>query len=460
MLKYHVKKLRGTEMSKLLSYNPATGELIGEVPVTTEDEISAIVSRAHKAQKAWAALDVDSRIEILKQAGYELQKESQKIALLLSREMGKYLRRSYGEVAGSAGSIEYVANQVKAAIEPVSVYGGQSIIEYNPLGVCAIIYPWNYPVSMAHWMLIPALTAGNAAVLKPSEETPLVALAYVNVLNRVLPEGLLQVVFGDEKQGRMLVKSDVDLIGFTGSMAAGRDIMSEAGKDLKPVIMELGGKDPCIVLEDADLDEAARFAVSNSIENAGQMCISTERIFVDSKVADEFVERLKAYLPYFKTGAYTDPEANVGPIINERQRDNILRQICDALDKGAVIAAGDENHPDHFINPLILTGVTDDMLVAQEETFGPLVCVTAFEKLEDAIESANGTDYGLGGVVFGGYDAEYAASRLEVGMVGINTGAGGGGDTPWVGAKKSGVGYHGSPDGHRKFTQAKVVNRA
>ena len=258
----------------------------------------------------------------------------------------------------------------------------------------------------------------------------------------------------------MLVKSDVDLIGFTGSMAAGRDIMSEAGKDLKPVIMELGGKDPCIVLEDADLDEAARFAVSNSIENAGQMCISTERIFVDSKVADEFVERLKAYLPYFKTGAYTDPEANVGPIINERQRDNILRQIGDALDKGAVRAAGDENHPDHFINPLILTGVTDDMLVAQEETFGPLVCVTAFEKLEDAIESANGTDYGLGGVVFGGYDAEYAASRLEVGMVGINTGAGGGGDTPWVGAKKSGVGYHGSPDGHRKFTQAKVVNRA
>ena len=128
-------------MTKLLSYNPATGELIGEVPVTTEDEISAIVSRAHKAQKAWAALDVDSRIEILKQAGYELQKESQKIALLLSREMGKDLRRSYGEVAGSAGSIEYVAKQVKAAIEPVSIYGGQSIIEYNPLGVCAIIYP-------------------------------------------------------------------------------------------------------------------------------------------------------------------------------------------------------------------------------------------------------------------------------------------------------------------------------
>lgn len=447
-------------MSKLNSYNPATGEFIGDVPVTPEKAITEIVRKAHEAQHSWGDLPVEERIDVLKKAASELQKESQKIALLLSKEMGKDIRRSYGEVAGCAGSVEYVANQVKDAIKPISCYGGQSVIEYNPLGVCAIIYPWNYPVSMAHWMLIPALTAGNAVILKPSEETPLVALAYVNVMNRVLPENLLQIVFGDEKQGKMLVKSDVDFIGFTGSMSAGRDIMSQAGRNLKPVIMELGGKDPCIVLEDADIDSAARFAVSNSIENAGQMCISTERVFVDYRIADKFIDKLKEYLMYFKVGPYTDPQANVGPIINEKQRNNILRHIDDAISKGAQVAGGSMDHPENFINPLILTGITDDMLVAKEETFGPLVCVTTFENIEDAIASANGTDYGLGGVVFGDYDAEYVASKLDVGMAGINTGAGGGGDTPWVGDKMSGVGYHGSPDGHRQFTQVKVINRA
>lgn len=447
-------------MSTLKSYNPATGELLGDVPVATEEQINEAVARAHEAQKKWGALSVDERIDILTKAGKELERESQKIAVLLSREMGKDFRRSYGEVAGSAGSVGYVANSVKDAIKSIAVYGGQATIEYNPLGVCAIISPWNYPVSMAHWMLIPALTAGNAVVLKPSEETPLVAMAYVNVLNRVLPQDVLQVVFGDEEQGKMLVKSDVQLIGFTGSMEAGQDIMSSAGRGLKQVIMELGGKDPCIVLEDAEIDEAVGFAVGNSIENAGQMCISTERVFVDERIYDEFVSKACQYIRYFRVGPFTDQRANVGPIINDRQRQRILDQIDEAVAAGAKIVAGGAPHPDHFINPTILTDVTDDMRIAKEETFGPVVCITKFDKVEDAIASANSTDFGLGAVVYGDYDAEMVASKLEAGMVGINTGAGGGGDTPWVGAKMSGVGYHGSPDGHRQFTQAKVVNRA
>lgn len=446
-------------MDILKSYNPATGQLLGDVPVATETDINNAVIRAKEAQKQWGRLDVDERITILEKAANELRKESQKIALLLSQEMGKDFRRSYGEVAGSAGSVTYVANAVKDAIQPVSCYGGQSVIEYNPIGVCAIISPWNYPVSMAHWMLIPALTAGNAVILKPSEETPLVALAYVNVLNRVLPENLLQVVFGDEEQGKMLVRADVNLIGFTGSMEAGQDIMSSAGRGLKSVIMELGGKDPCIVLDDADIDSAVGFAVGNSIENAGQMCISTERVFVHESVYDEFLAKACQYIKYFRVGPYTDENANVGPIINEHQRQRILEQIDDAVANGATIVAGGGPHPEHFVNPTILVDVTDDMDIATRETFGPVVCISKFTDLEDAIDSANNTDFGLGAVVFGDYDAEYVASRLEAGMVGINTGAGGGGDTPWVGAKMSGVGYHGSPDGHRQFTQVKVVNR-
>lgn len=446
-------------MDILKSYNPATGAVLGQVPVAGPEQIDEAVRKAHEAQKKWASLTPDARIEILEDAASELRADSERIALLLSQEMGKDLRRSYGEVASSAQNVPYVARNVRDAIKPVECYGGSSVIKYDPIGVCAIISPWNYPVSMAHWMIIPALTAGNAVVLKPSEETPLVALEYVKALNRALPENLLQVVFGDEEQGKLLVKSDVNLIGFTGSMEAGKDIMSSAGLGLKPVIMELGGKDPCIVLEDADIDEAANFAVANSLENAGQMCISTERVFVDSRVYEEFLSRACMYLDYFKAGPYTDPKANVGPIINESHRQRIIRQIDDAVQDGAKIAGGGGPHPDHFINPTILTGVRDDMEIAKSETFGPVVCITEFSDVEEAIASANGTDFGLGAVVFGEKDAEAVASRLDAGMIGINTGAGGGGDTPWVGAKMSGVGYHGSPDGHRQFTQARVVNR-
>ena len=446
-------------MKTLKSYDPATGKLLGEVPVADAAQIEETVARAHTAQKAWAALSIDERIRILGEAAAELNEESQDIAVLLSQEMGKDLRRSYSEVAASAQSVTYVANNVKEALEPVSCYGGSSVIQYDPLGVCAIIAPWNYPVSMAHWMMIPALTAGNAVVLKPSEETPLVARAYVNALCKALPADLLQIVYGDEEQGRLLVRSDVDLIGFTGSMEAGKDIMSSAGLGLKRVIMELGGKDPCIVLDDADLDEAAGFAVSNSMENAGQMCISTERVFVASEIYDAFLEKACQYIKYFRTGPYTDRRANIGPIINEAQRQRILDQIDDAVAQGAKIVSGGGPHPDHFINPTILTGVTDEMDISRWETFGPVVCITKFTDLDSAIASANGTDFGLGAVVYGKRDAEMVASRLDAGMIGINTGAGGGGDTPWVGAKMSGIGYHGSPDGHRQFTQARVINR-
>lgn len=450
-------------MTKMLkSYNPADGSLLGEVEITSIDEIQKIVKRSAAAQKKWAALSVDERIAVLEKAGRALSLESRRIGMLLSMEMGKGLRRGVGEVAGSANSISYVAERVKEALEPVVTegYGSRTTIKYDPIGVCGIISPWNYPVSMAHWMIIPALTAGNSVVLKPSEETPLVAQAYVDSLNKILPEDLLQVIHGDEDQGKALVASDVDFIGFTGSMEAGKDIMRAAAATLKPVMMELGGKDPLIVLEDADLDDAVSFAVANSLENSGQMCISTERIFVDEKIADEFEKLASHYVTYYKVGPYTDSQAHVGPIINEKQRKRIIRHIDDALAKGARLLAGcsGEDHPAPYIIPTVLADVTEDMLIAKEETFGPVVCITRFRDVDEAVKKANATDYGLGAVVYGGKDAARVASMLDAGMIGINAGAGGGGDTPWVGAKMSGYGYHGSPDGHRQFTQPRVIN--
>lgn len=447
-------------MSIIESYNPADGSLIGTVNVTEDFEIEEIVKKVAKAQEKWAALDIDDRIRILVDAGASLLDRAQEIGTLLSMEMGKSLRRGIGEVKGSARSVEYVAECVKSALQPVALQGGRgrTVIKYEPLGVCGIISPWNYPVSMAHWMTIPALAAGNAVVLKPSEETPLVAKAYVDALNEALPENLLQIVFGDERQGKALIDADTDFIGFTGSLAAGRDIMKRAANTLKPIIMELGGKDPLIVLDDADIDAAAGFAVANSLENAGQMCISTERVFVDKSIAEEFNRKVAEIISYYKIGPYTDPDAEVGPIINERQRQRILEHIDDAVSKGAKVLAGGGDHPPRYVIPTVLSGIDDSMLIAREETFGPVVCITEFTDLEEAIAAANGTEFGLGAVVFGSREAEKTADRLKAGMVGINTSAGGGGDTPWVGAKQSGFGYHGSPDGHRQFTQPKVIN--
>lgn len=447
-------------MKTLSSYNPADGELIGTVEMTSAAEIKETVKRAAAAQKKWAAVSIEERISILIKAGDALLEKAQEIGILLSMEMGKSLRRSMGEVKSSARSVAYVTDRVREALQPVISEGCniRTTIKYEPLGVCGIISPWNYPVSMAHWMIIPALTAGNAVVLKPSEETPLVAKAYIDALNEALPEDLLQIVFGDEEQGKALIGSDIDFVGFTGSLAAGRQIMKQAADTLKPLIMELGGKDPMIVLEDADLDTAAGFAVANSLENAGQMCISTERVFVDKKIAEEFKKKVVQQISYYKTGPYTDPDADVGPIINERQRSRILAQIEDAVRNGAVILAGGKDHPERYVVPTVLDGVDGNMLISREETFGPVVCITEFENADEAVDAANGTEFGLGAVVFGGENAADIAHRLKAGMVGINTGAGGGGDTPWVGAKQSGFGYHGSPDGHRQFTQPKVIN--
>ena len=450
-------------MSEMLkSYDPSGGGLIGEVRKTSEEELNKIVKRSAAAQKEWAALPIDERVSVLQKAGQALEHKSREIGSLLAMEMGKSWRRAVGEVSGSANSIYYVASRVKAALEPVVTegYGIRTTVKYDPIGVCGIISPWNYPVSMAHWMMIPALTAGNSVVLKPSEETPLVAKAYVDCLNTVLPTDLVQIVYGDEEQGKALVVSDVDFIGFTGSMEAGKHILKAAADKLKPVMMELGGKDPLIVLEDADIDDAVSFAVANSLENAGQMCISTERVFVHESIADEFEKKAAHYVSYYKVGPYTDPQAHVGPIINERQRQRIIEHIDDAVAKGARVLAGctGEDHPEHYVIPTVLADVTEDMLTAKEETFGPVVCITRFSDIEDAITKANDTDYGLGAVVYGAKDAAYVASKLDAGMIGINTGAGGGGDTPWVGAKMSGYGYHGSPDGHRQFTQPRVIN--
>ena len=444
----------------LESRNPVNQELVGKVLITNVKDINEIVEKSKVAQKKWKKIPIDERIQYLVKAAEQLIPEINRLSVLLSKEMGKDLNRSIGEVSGCAYDVSYRARDIKDAVKTQIFHssGMKTQMQYNPLGVCAVISPWNYPLAMAHWLIIPSLVAGNSVVFKPSEETPLIAQEYVDLFNKVLPKDLLQIIHGDEKQGKALVNSDVNLIAFTGSKDAGKDIMKNASSGLKRLTMELGGKDPLIVLKDANIDSAARFAVASSFENAGQMCTSTERIFVDSSIAEIFESKVIQHARNYKVGSW-DEESDIGPIINKKQRDMILSQIDDAVEKGAKIIFGEKQNKEGFILPTVLKNVSNDMKIFQDETFGPVVSISYFKTNEEAILKANDSEFGLGGVIYGKEGVEEIAEELEAGMLGINQGLGSAGDTPWVGSKQSGFGYHGSPDGHRQFTQVKVITQ-
>lgn len=445
------------------SLDPATGEVVGQVPVTPTHEIDDIVAAARAVQPSWWKLGHEGRAELLEKAFAAFAERAEELGRLVTREMGKPLKEGIGEARSLSSGVKHHLDEIGEALAPETVDDGRnrSTVYHDPLGVCAAITPWNFPLSMPNWMVFPALAAGNTVVLKPSEETPLCGQAYADVLNEVLPESVLQVVHGADEQGRALVAADVDLIAFTGSAAVGKAIMKAASESLKRVILELGGKDPMIVTETADLENAARFAALNSFRNAGQVCVSTERIFVPESIAGEFERKLTEAAAEMKQGNGLEEDVRVGPMVNERQRNHVLAQLEAAVEQGATILSGGSGHRGNFVTPTVLTGVTEEMSIARDETFGPVACVTHVPDVDEAVRRANDTHFGLGAVVFGEdeEETEGVARRLTAGMVGINKAAGGARGAPWVGARQSGYGFHKSKDGHRQFTQTRVVTR-
>lgn len=452
-------------LEHLASTDPATGEVVGEVPVTPVEDVPRMVAAARAAQPAWARLGHEGRATLLERASTIFEERAEELARLITREMGKPLGEARLEVRSLSTGVRHHLDEIGAALAPEHVEDGEnrSTVYHDPLGVCAAITPWNFPMSMPSWMVFPALAAGNTVLLKPSEETPLSGQAYADVLNEVLPKDVLQVVHGADAQGKALVASDVDLIAFTGSAEVGKRIMRAASDSLKRIILELGGKDPMIVLESGDIAQAARFAASNSFRNAGQVCVATERIFVPEAVADEFERLLVEETRQMRQGHGLDEGVRVGPMVSPRQREQVLAQLRAAIESGARVLVGGEGHHDNFVTPTVLSGVTEEMAIARDETFGPVACVTRVASVDEAIRLANDTPFGLGAVVFGaeeGDETERVARSLTAGMIGINRSAGGARGTPWVGARQSGYGFHKSKDGHRQFTQTRVVTRA
>ncbi|CAH0990911.1 Succinate-semialdehyde dehydrogenase [NADP(+)] [Sinobacterium norvegicum] len=445
-------------MTTLVSYDPSTGEAIGEVDIATAQAVNEAVTQASKAQKAWGALTLEARAAAVTKAYDGLIEQVAALSDLLAKEQGKDRRRANGEVGGAVSMGEYLASEAVAAFKSQPVARGTEL-QYRPLGVVAVIAPWNYPVMMANNLIVPALIAGNSVILKPSEHTPLIAEVFFGQLAEALPDGVLQVLQGDGDVGRALVSSDVQMVAFTGSKAVGHDIMARSAPTLKRLVMELGGNDPMIVMANANIDNAAYFAVAGSFENAGQMCTSIERIYVDRAVAEAFEQRVVQIARQYKTGPWHQAGVNIGPIINAKQHQTVVSHIADAEAKGATVLLGGSEQTAPYIKPTVLTGMSRDMLIEQQETFGPVVAISRFDTVDEAVARANDSDYGLGAVVFGGAGVEAVAERLEAGMIGINQGQGGGGNAPWVGAKQSGYGYHGSAEGHRQFSQVRVVSR-
>ncbi len=433
---------------------------IAPTPVTS---LEGIVERARAAGVRWRALPLASRMTQLEGVAVRLKEETARLGAIASAEMGKPIAEATGEAKYCADRFVEDLQSIANALAPYTRSDERTIstIAFDPFGVVAAITPWNFPILILQQSVLPALLAGNAVVAKPSEVTPRVAAAYYSILNEFLPQDLLMVVFGDGEQGRALVASSVDLIVFTGSRNTGAHIAAVAGKRLARVILELGGKDPMLVLDDADLVRAADFAANNSFRNAGQVCVSTERIYVDRSIARAFEHALVERAAMLKVGDPSDPATTIGPMSSARQKAIVQSHIEDAVKRGARVLFGGRPQAGNFVEPTVLAGVDHTMKIMREETFGPVACIMEVASIDEAVTLANDSPFGLGAAVFGADEARamLVAERIETGMVGVNQGCGGAKGCPWVGAKQSGIGFHSGPEGHRLFAQLRVLSR-
>src|SRR5216683_1446402 len=403
-----------SERPEIIVRDPATGEEIGRAPLTIPEEVARAVGRAREAQPAWAARSIRERGRVVMKARRIILKELEEIALLISRETGKPVSEAIAmELAPTLDLMQYFARKTASLLSPRRIGVGQYALMgrssyeiYKPLGVVGIISPWNFPWATPMDEVVMALMAGNVVVLKPSELTPLTGLKIKEVFDRAgLDEGALQVVTGDGSTGAALVASGVDKIMFTGSVATGKRVAEAAAKYLTPVVLELGGKDPMIVLDDANIQNAARGAVWGAFANSGQSCSSVERCYAHESIAEQFVGEVVKETKRLRQGDPTTKNSDIGAMTSEHQLRIVERHVYEATARGAVALTGGErvpNAPGPFFEPTVLTNVDHDMDVMREETFGPVLPIMTFKTDDEAVRFANDSIYGLTASVWSG----------------------------------------------------------
>jgi len=439
----------------IISLDPSTSEEIGRVPLMDADDVSAAVSRARAAQPAWAKLSYRERARFILRAREIVLDQLEEIAKLISRETGKPATEAISmEIVPTLDLMHYFADNAKQILKRRRIGLGQynfmartSYIVYKPLGVVGIISPWNFPWATPLDEVVMALIAGNAVVVKPSELTPLTALKIADVFALAqLPDGLLSIVTGDGSTGTALVEGGVNKIMFTGSVNTGKRVAEMAAKHLTPVVLELGGKDPMIVFEDANLENAARAAIWGAFCNSGQACASIERCYVHESIADNFIDLVVKETKLLKQDKASTDEIDIGAMTNERQLQIVEDHVSDAVARGAEIRAGGHrlNSQGWFHQPTVVTGVDHSMKLMRDETFGPVLPIMTFKTEAEAVRLANDSIYGLTASVFtGDLDrGKRLAEQIDAGTVMVNevvyTHALA--QTPWGGVKDSGYG--------------------
>jgi succinate-semialdehyde dehydrogenase / glutarate-semialdehyde dehydrogenase len=449
--------------------NPATGELIGQVEVATPFSLESAVSRARDAQRRWKELLFADRARIIRRFHDLILDRRNEILDTIQSETGKARRDALAEVITVAGTARYyLANgaehlQVKHRQPAVPAITSAEII-YKPHGLVGLITPWNYPFILSIADALPALLAGNAVIIKPSELTPLSAdLGRNFLIESGLPGDLLAVVHGGGEIGAELIRR-VDYIGFTGGTETGRKVAVAASERLIPFSLELGGKNPMVVLEGASLDDAAAGLIAGAFSNSGQTCISVERVYVQEQMYEDFVRRVVEKASGLRIGWSRSWDIDMGSMINTKHANSVVQRIERAVDQGARIVTGGKPRSDlgpAFVEPTVLTDVRDDMPISKEETFGPVVAVYPVRNVEEAIAKANDSSFGLNASVWaaGQRQAHAVASRLETGSVGINSTLliYNTFDVPMGGVKLSGIGRRHAEQGILRYTQAQSI---
>lgn len=447
--------------------NPARGDVIAQVADLSRADLARAIDGAEAAQKKWAALTAKERCNILRN-WYNLMMEHQSdLAMILTAEMGKPLAEAMGEIAYGASFVEFFAEEAKRNYGE-TIPGHQAdkriTVIKQPIGVAASITPWNFPNAMITRKAAPALAAGCAFVARPSELTPLSALALGVLAQRAgLPAGILQIVPSNDASAsgkEFCENSKVRKLTFTGSTRVGRILLSQAAEQVKKCSMELGGNAPFIVFDDADLDEAVIGAMACKFRNNGQTCVCANRIYVQAGVYEEFTKRFKVAVEAMKVGDGF-AGADLGPLISKPALAKVENHIADALSKGAVVTTGGKPHDlgGTFFEPTILTGVTQDMTVSKEETFGPMAPLFKFENVDDVIAMANDTIFGLAAYFYAkDLSRVYkVAEALEYGIIGVNTGIISTEVAPFGGVKQSGLGREGSHHGMDEYLELKYI---
>jgi len=450
-------------MNQITTINPATEEVLAEYDIMSKEEVNDKINNSKKTFEDWKK-DFHKRIEFVHRLAEQLRKDRNELARVATKEMGKPLKESLSEIEKCAWVMEFYGDNGQTFIhdEVLNTDARKSFITFEPIGVIGSIMPWNFPFWQPLRFAAPSMVAGNTIVLKPASATSQCGIEIENTIKKAgLVDGVFQTLIGNYTVAENLLESDIDAVTFTGSASVGAKVAQKAGERLKKCVVELGGSDPFIVCEDADIEKASEGAVKGRFINCGQSCVASKRFFVAKKVANDFIEKFVQKTEKLKVGDPMSEETDIGPLVNRNGLKTIEDQVSDSVEKGAELLTGGNRIGDKgfFYKPTIIKNITKEMRIANEETFGPVASITVVENEKDAITLANDSSFGLGGSVWTQDidKAEKFSRAIASGMVSVNNVLVSDPRIPFGGIKQSGIGRELSRYGMLEFVNIKSV---